>query len=252
MEHFIDEPLTGRILVVDDDDLFRESLVQNLSDVGFSTAAFAEGPGALAHVKAAGEPDLVLLDWKMPEMAGIDVLRELRRLEVGAPVVFLTVLNDQIYEEAGLLGGAVDFIEKSRSFSILFRRLQLILNGKKAKGAPANGQPGHDVVDHGRMQLRRDVNRVFWNDREVDLTLTEFRILDYLVTRAGQDVRYRELYDIVHGEGFAAGSGQMGFRVNVRSFIKRIRQKFRDVDAEFDHIENYPGFGYRWRNADGG
>ena len=51
---------------------------------------------------------------------------------------------------------------------------------------------------------------------------------------------------IVHGEGFLAGDGEIGFRANVRAFIKRIRQKFRDVDPDFARIKNYPGFGYRW------
>jgi len=50
----------------------------------------------------------------------------------------------------------------------------------------------------------------------------------------------------VHGEGFVAGDGEIGFRTNVRAFIKRIRQKFRDVDPQFSQIKNYPGFGYRW------
>ena len=57
---------------------------------------------------------------------------------------------------------------------------------------------------------------------------------------------YREIYDLVHGKDFVAGYGAEGYRANVRTFIKRIRKKFRDVDAEFDHIHNYAGFGYRW------
>ena len=57
---------------------------------------------------------------------------------------------------------------------------------------------------------------------------------------------YREIYDLVHGEGFVAGAGEDGYRANVRTFIKRIRQKFRDLDDTFDRIENYPSYGYRW------
>jgi len=106
------ESVGGNIVVVDDDGMFRESLVQNLSDAGFAPTAFADGPAALQHLVEAGAPDLILLDWKMPGMSGIEVLRHLRELKADMPVVFLTVLSDQIYEEAGLLGGAVDFIEK--------------------------------------------------------------------------------------------------------------------------------------------
>jgi two-component system response regulator ChvI len=80
----------------------------------------------------------------------------------------------------------------------------------------------------------------------VDLTLTEFGIVAYMAENPGRDVSYREIYDIVHGEGFMAGEGEMGFRTNVRAFIKRIRHKFREVDPDFSLIKNYPGFGYRW------
>jgi two-component system response regulator ChvI len=247
---------SGEIVIVDDDGMFRESLIQNLSDAGYVAIGFEDGPTALNHLAQASVPDIILLDWKMPGMTGIEVLRQLRSQRIEAPVVFLTVLSDQIYEEAGLLGGAVDFIEKSRSFQILSRRVELILNGYKGRngqkiaGAPTVlRQPM--VIKHGHIVLRCDVNRAFWKDQKIDLTLTEFRIVEYLVKRAGQDIRYRELYDIVHGVGFAAGEGEIGFRANVRAFIKRIRQKFRDVDPGFTHIENYPGFGYRWSDADG-
>jgi two-component system response regulator ChvI len=64
------------------------------------------------------------------------------------------------------------------------------------------------------------------------------------------DVSYRQIYDLVRGKDFIAGYGEEGYRVNVRSFIKRIRQKFRDVDDSFSCIENYPGFGYRWVDAE--
>jgi len=245
------ERRNGQILVVDDDGMFRESLVQNLSDSGFSTMAFADGPSALGYLAAADAPGMILLDWKMPGMSGIEVLRQLRRLKIDVPVVFLTVLNDQIYEEAGLLGGAVDFIEKSRSFSILSRRVELILNGAKGYGTPKSTPHQPAIVERGHVQLRSDVKRAFWKSAQIDLTLTEFQIVEYLVARAGEDVRYRDLYDFVHGEGFMAGNGEIGFRANVRAFIKRIRQKFRNVDPEFAQIENYPGFGYRWTDADG-
>jgi two-component system, OmpR family, response regulator ChvI len=244
------EQETGRILIVDDDGMFRESLAQNLSDAGFKTTSFDNGPSALHHLAEAGAPDMILLDWKMPGMTGIEVLRHLRDRNVDAPVVFLTVLSDQIYEEAGLLGGAVDFIEKSRSFSILLHRLELILGGQKRRNAEKSATQETELFQQGDLQLRRDTNRALWKNTRVELTQTEFQIVDYLATRAGQDVRYREIYDIVHGEGFAAGSGEIGFRANVRAFIKRIRQKFRDVDSGFSQIQNYPGFGYRWSDPD--
>ncbi len=154
--HHRDHGDDRQILIVDDDGMFRESLVRNLSDAGFATLAFADGPTALGHLSQAGAPDMILLDWKMPEMSGIEVLRHLRTLKIEAPVVFLTVLSDQIYEEAGLLGGAVDFIEKSRSFSILFRRIELILNGYKGAEASKQSAGQAAVVNPGLLELPRN------------------------------------------------------------------------------------------------
>ena len=240
---------TARVLIIDDDDLFRETLTENLSAAGLITIGFAEPPGALHHLTDAHTPDIILLDWRMPDMSGLEVLAELRRRNIATPVVFLTVLGDQIYEEAGLHGGAVDFIEKSRGFPIILRRIDVIL-GRQTTAESSPTLKGAPIVTRGHLKLRRDLKRASWRNTEVGLTATEFRIVDHLATRAGQDVRYRELYDIVHGEGFAAGSGDMGYRVNVRSFIKRIRQKFLALDGEFAQIENYLGFGYRWSDQD--
>src|SRR5262245_23773843 len=159
---------SGEIVIVDDDGMFRESLIQNLSDAGYVAIGFEDGPAALSHLAQASVPDIILLDWKMPGMTGIEVLRQLRSQRIEAPVVFLTVLSDQIYEEAGLLGGAVDFIEKSRSFQILSRRVELILNGYKGRngqkvtGGATTSLRQPLVIKHGNILLRCDVNRAFW------------------------------------------------------------------------------------------
>ncbi|HLF59115.1 MAG TPA: response regulator transcription factor [Alphaproteobacteria bacterium] len=236
-----------RIILVDDDDLFRESLQQNLTDSGFAVTGFREGAAALDYVAQGGTADLILLDWKMPGMNGIQVLREVRDKGLDIPVIFLTVLSDQMYEEAALLSGAVDFVEKARSFSILLKRVELILSGAKALTG-SHEIEGNGNIRRGHLELRQDTGRALWKERQVELSLTEFKMLHYLVSRAGNDVRYRELYDLVHGKDFVAGPGEEGYRTNVRTFIKRIRQKFRAVDDSFAHIENYPGFGYRWRD----
>ncbi len=247
-------PARARVVLVDDDDLFRESLGQNLGDAGFEVRDFPSAEAALAHLLDGESDDIVLLDWKMPGMNGIELLRRMRQAGLEAPVIFLTVLNDQIYEEAALQGGAVDFVEKSRSFAILLRRMNLILAGRKGGDAAQAGEAGPRpaVFRRGALELRRETSRVFWNGSEVPLSVTEFKMVDLLATRAGRDVRYRDLYDLVHGSGFVAGYGSEGYRSNVRAFVKRIRQKFRDADAAFDEIENYSGFGYRWREGESG
>src|SRR6516225_11987920 len=116
------------LLLVDDDDLFRESLGLNLIDEGHEVTSFANGRDALAYLNR-GSADAMLLDWRMPDLTGIDVLRRMRSAGIAIPVIFLTVLSDDFYEEAALEGGAVDFIDKSRRLPILLKRLQLIAEG---------------------------------------------------------------------------------------------------------------------------
>jgi two-component system response regulator ChvI len=238
-------PQGARLVLVDDDDSFRESLGLNLIDEGFSVVSFDSGAAALAHFETGATADAILLDWRMPGMNGLEVLRRLRAGGSSTPVIFLTVLSEDIYEEAALAGGAVDFIDKSRRLPILVKRLNLICEGVRAAPEPPERARG-EIMRIGPLELRFDTNRAIWSEREVDLTLTEFKLVALLVLRAGEDVGYRELYDIVHGKNFVAGYGEEGYRTNVRTFIKRIRKKFRDVDGEFDHIHNYAGFGYRW------
>jgi two-component system response regulator ChvI len=238
----------GHVMVVDDDALFRESVSTNLSNAGYVANPFHCGEEAVGYLSENRDADLLLLDWKMPGITGIEVMQRLRTEKVEIPIIFLTMLSDQIYEEAGLLGGAVDFIEKSRSFAILLRRIELILGGEKVSNIAEFQPDAQDPRTSGELTLRYDSRRALWNQTNVDLTLTEFNIVAFLAENSNRDVSYREIYDIVHGEGFMAGEGDIGFRTNVRAFIKRIRQKFRDVDPKFTQINNYPGFGYRWRD----
>lgn len=232
------------LLLVDDDDLFRESLGLNLVDEGYSVTSLPSGREALAYFNDGGGADVMLLDWRMPDLTGIEVLRRMRAAGITIPVIFLTALSDDIYEEAALEGGAVDFIDKSRRPSILLKRLQLIAEGGRPPAEPGPTRASSLRID--QLILRFDTNRAIWAGQIVDLTLTEFKILTLLAENAGEDVGYREIYDLVHGKDFIAGHGAEGYRANVRTFIKRIRKKFRDVDRGFDHIQNYAGFGYRW------
>jgi len=239
-----------RVAIVDDDALFRESLGLNLMENGFLVDEFGDGESVLRYFSEGGAPDAVLLDWRMPGVDGLAVLRRMREGDVQIPVLFLTALSDEIYEDAALRWGAVDFIEKSRSLSIILQRLRLAADGPKrpagAEPAAAEGQS----YQRGRLELRLDISRAFYGGQRIDLTLTEFQIVRLLTAAGDTDVSYRQIYDLVRGKDFIAGFGEEGYRVNVRSFIKRIRQKFRDADDSFTCIENYPGFGYRWVDSE--
>jgi two-component system response regulator ChvI len=235
---------TVTVAVVDDDPLLLRTVASNLEEAGFRVAAFGEGQAVLDYLSGGGPASVILLDWQMPVVDGPEVLRRLRSAGHAVPVIFLTGHNQPIFEEAALAGGAVDFVDKSRSFSIVLKRLRLAIAG--AKGGPV--VPGTNESED--LSLDHESCRAFWRGAAVDLTISEFKVVRLLAGKAGRDVSYREIYDAVRGEGFQAGAGEDGYRANVRALVKRVRQKFRDIDPEFESIANYPGFGYRW--SDGG
>ena len=243
-----------RIVVVDDDDLFRPMLVGNLSEARFSVREFSAPDVALEELSAESVGpeatiDLLILDWKMPSLTGLELLQRLRQIGLMTPAIFLTSLDDVIYEEAALKAGAIDFVGKTRSFAILQRRIELALSRSEAAEGQGDGQLSADgILQTGPLQLDAGSHAVSWHDRPVSLTLGEFKSVALMV-RAGRDVSYREIYDALRGENFAAGQGPDGYRANVRALIKRVRQKFIAVDPSFDAIENFPGLGYRWRAA---
>jgi len=122
------------------------------------------------------------------------------------------------------------------------------MRGHAGDGRGAGGDDeAARVTRVGALEMDIDAARALWRESEVDLTIAEFSIVRHLAEHPGRNIRYRELYDLVRGEGFHAGSGEDGYRTNVRSMIKRIRRKFETVDPTFEDIENYHGFGYRWR-----
>lgn len=115
------------ILIVDDDALMRASLAVNLEDEGFEPRGFANGIEALQYLCGGGEAAAMLLDWQMPEMDGIDVLRHLRRNGFGLPVIFLTGHSLPGRREVAMAGGAAAFLDKTKSFSTVVHYLRLAL-----------------------------------------------------------------------------------------------------------------------------
>lgn len=233
-----------RLLLVDDDDDYREAVGAELGDYGFDVVDFADGGPLLDYFADGESADVIVLDWNLPSTNGIDLLPQLRRQGVRIPVIILTALSGTTYEMDALDRGALDFIDKTRGVPVLAKRARLIAEAAKH---PAD-IPTEEFIEHGALLLRPRLSRAFWRDVDVELTVTEFNIVRRLVDNAGEHVTYRAIYDCVHRCGFIAGSGEDGYRTNVRSSVKRIRNKFRTIDPDFLEIENFTAFGYCWKN----
>jgi two-component system response regulator ChvI len=236
-----------RVLFVEDDDDCREALSAEFGDHGLEVESFRDGRSMLEGL-ATDAHDVALLDWNLPDIPGIDLALELNRRSVKLPIVFLTgqALGTS-HEMLAFERGALDFIDKSRGVPVIVKRLRMIAGPGRATRAQAEPEP---LLRQGRLTLRPKVSRALWEGQDVDLTVTEYRIVELLAGQAGRFFSYRQVYDCMHYEGFLAGCGDDGYRVNVRSAMKRIRNKFRIHTPGFAEIENHPGLGYRWRPHD--
>ena len=235
-------PEPRSLVLVDDDPHFLAALAANLAVGGYRIETFQDPRLALARLTKAPAPSICVFDWNMPGLDGLALFNAVRAAGRTMPVLFLTSLREPMYEELALAQGAVDFIEKSRSPAIILKRLEMALLPHAPQRLPPTG-----IEIIGDLQLKTGINRAIWRGAEVRLSLGEFNMLRRLARHPGEDVSYRELYDEMHGTGFVAGAGDEGYRDNVRAMIKRIRGKFLAIDPNFEQLENYAGFGYRWR-----
>jgi two-component system response regulator ChvI len=226
-----------KVIAVDDDDQFRRMLSDELAEYGFDVTTFADGAALLAAASAASAADLIILDWSL---SGVDLLPRLREAGVEVPVVFVTGRPLMANEDRAFALGAIDFIDKSRGMGILVRRLRLAVRNS------APEQRCDATLVHGHLTLMPHASRAFWKGEDIGLTVGEFKVVHLLVERRGRAVAYREIYDRMHYCGFVAGYGEDGFRVNVRSAIRRIRIKIRSFDPTFDEIGNAAALGYVW------
>jgi two-component system response regulator ChvI len=245
-----------RVVLVESDQYYREMLTGELLRQGFVVHAFTDGASLLGSLATVLDADLAVLDWDLPKMSGTKLLAELRRQGVNLPVVFLTgkvIAGDEndrcllaprealdAYECMAFDQGAVDFIEKSRDRQVLVRRLRSVAERVKPKTDVAV----EERVVCDKLLLKPESSRAYWNQVDVGLTFGEYNIVHLLASNAGSFVTYRTVYDRLRHEGFIAGYGADGYRANVRSAIKRLRNKFRALDPTFDEIENYTSFGY--------
>jgi two-component system response regulator ChvI len=156
--------------------------------------------------------------------------------------MFLTGYGQVDNERQAFARGAIDFMDKTRGVEILARRLKLVANHPP-------GKPEADAcVACGKLLLRPIDCRAYWNEIDVCLTSTEYKIVRLLVSNIGHFQTYRDIYNLQYYQGFVAGQRGKGHQTNIRSTIKRIRRKFCALDPTFAEIENSGGIGYRWRN----
>ncbi|NKB43474.1 MAG: response regulator [Alphaproteobacteria bacterium] len=232
--------MAHRIALVDDDRNILTSVSIVLEQEGFDVATYRDGAEALRGIVDT-PVDLAVLDIKMPRMDGIELLQRLQD-KAPTPVIFLTSKDDEVDELHGLRMGADDYIKKPFSQRLLIERIKAVMRRIEAQKAD-DGSESETAIKRGEMTLDPAQHVCKWKDKAVNLTVTEFLIIQALAARPGHVKSRDQLIDAAYGENIYVDDR------TIDSHIKRLRKKFRHVDDEFANIETLYGVGYKYREA---
>ena len=229
------------IALVDDDRNILTSVTMALESEGYDVRAFADGEVALRGLSAR-PVDLAILDIKMPRMDGMELLRKIRE-KSDLPVIFLTSKDDEIDEMLGLSMGADDYIKKPFSQRLLIARIRALMRRRDLAATKISEVDEKDVLRRGDLVLDPARHLCAWRGRELNVTVTEFLLLQALARRPGHVKSRDQLIDAAYGEHIYVDDR------TIDSHVKRLRRKFKEVDSEFVQIETLYGVGYRYREG---
>ena len=222
-----------RVLVVEDEDSFSDALSYMLRKEGFEVAVCATGPDAIESFDRSGA-DLVLLDLTLPGLPGSEVCRTLRE-KSNVPVIMLTAKDSEIDKVVGLELGADDYVTKPFSSRELVARMRAVLRRR----GETDGQAA-SVLESGPVRMDVDRHVVTARNREIQLPLKEFELLEVLLRNAGRVLTRMQLIDRVWGADYVGDTKTLDVHV------KRLRAKIEADPARPRHIVTVRGLGYKF------
>lgn len=224
-----------RILIVEDEESFREGLQYMLSREGFEVVLASDGAQGMAEFDKS-EPDLVLLDWMLPEMPGIEVCKYIRT-KSSVPVIMLTAKDTEVDKVVGLELGADDYVTKPFSTPELLARIRAVLR----RGGDID-IPNASVIENGPIRMDIDRHAISVNGEDVSMPLKEFELLECLMRNSGRVLTRGQLMDRVWGSNYH-GDGK-----TLDVHIKRIRSKIEPDPANPIYLTTVRGLGYRFES----
>jgi two-component system, OmpR family, response regulator PhoP len=219
-----------RLLVIEDDATLRESLVAGLSRAGFAVEQAADGKEGL-YCAQEYPVDLAIVDLGLPEVSGLEIIRTVRAEGKTYPILILTARDRWEDKVDGLSAGADDYVVKPFHFEEVSARVNALL---RRSGGWASSQ-----LDAGPVSLNMSRQELKVGDRAIELTSFEYKIIEYLMVRAGQVISKAELTDRLYDQDFERDSNV------IEVFIGRLRKKM-DPDNSIKPIETLRGRGYRF------
>ncbi|MFI7298997.1 response regulator transcription factor [Streptomyces sp. NPDC050121] len=228
------------MLLAEDDRAIRHALERALALEGYQVTAVADGVEALAHAHK-NPPDVLVLDVMMPGIDGLQVCRVLRAEGDRTPILMLTALVETADRIAGLDAGADDYVVKPFDVEEVFARLRALLrrtNPDAAAPVPeAPKQVSERYVDGAGLRMDPQARRAWRGGRELELTRTEFELLELLVRNAGIVLDHSTIYDRIWGYDFGPGSK------NLAVYVGYLRRKL-DQPGSPQLIHTVRGVGY--------
>jgi two-component system response regulator RegX3 len=221
-----------RILVVEDEESFRDALSYMLRKEGFEVVLADTGPAALEEFDRHGA-DLVLLDLMLPGLPGTEVCRALRARS-NVPVIMLTAKDSEVDKVVGLELGADDYVTKPYSTRELLARIRAVL---RRRGEPEDLAPA--TVEAGPVRLDVDRHVVSVAGEEVSMPLKEFELLELLLRNAGRVLTRGQLIDRVWGSDYVGDTKTLDVHV------KRLRAKVEPDPANPKYLMTVRGLGYK-------
>ena len=229
--------MSGRILIADDDRAIREALSRALSLEGYEVVQATDGAAALQLIQER-QPDVAVLDVMMPNVDGLTVVRVLRAERNRIPVLMLTARTETPDRVAGLDAGADDYLPKPFDLDELLARLRALLR----RARPDDVENGVEPVQVADLRLDPTSRRVWRGEREVELSKTEFDLLELLVRNQGIVLEHSTIYDRIWGYDFGPDSK------NLAVYISYLRRKLEGPD-DSKLIHTVRGVGYTVRVA---
>lgn len=227
-------PMTkARILIIEDERDLCEVLTYNLHKEGFDTLVAHDGQEGLRKAQMH-IPDLIILDLMLPRLDGLEVCRQIRagKQSASIPIIMLTAKGEEMDQVVGFSVGADDYVTKPFSPKVLIQRIRAL-----QRRADTSAET-KDCLDHLDVTLDKIKHRATVGGRELDLTPTEFRLLECMLRQPGRAFTRQQLMD------FAISEGAVVLERTIDVHIKSLRRK---LGGEPDYIETVRGVGYRFR-----
>lgn len=231
-----------KVAIVEDDFDQRENYADALSKSGYEVATYANRQDALTGM-TRDMPDLAILDIMLEhEMdGGFDLCRDLRALSPTLPIIFLTARDTDIDRVSGLRLDAWDYLTKPLNMQFLSVRINSLFRIVDSLNK-SNDEEKSDNLVINDLEINEDSMSIRWKAQELSLTLTEFWLIESMARHPGHVKTYENMMQITR-QSYVE-------RNTINGYIRRIRNKFKEIDANFKNIQTVFGVGYKWNTGE--